>query len=499
MEIVKKRGWIKNVAIIFLIVMLVLTFFSNHIMNRSLPEVAAQYTSSGTITARVRGTGTVEANEIFEVKITQTREVEQVRVRPGTEVEVGDILLILSGADSKELEEAKDELHAAELKLEQMLVSTPLVGDTSGASRSVQSARNTLAASQGEQAAIPFNEELYNHTYAVYSVAKAAFDEADLAKQLAQQTLGSIDEEANPTGWARAKRAFDNADRALILAEAALAGPANDFKTQEEYRTEWIAAGTKVRQDQLALEDAAFVLSSEQRAAGVEVSLNEIDLRENRRIIDELKEKVTKLESEGGSTEILSRVNGIVTEVNIRSGNLVEDLDKPLMVIEVGDLGYSLSFSVTADQARRVNIGDQAEVDRGWWSWGEEIRAILVGIGNDPDDPRTRRLLHFNISGDIESNDVLNLTLAQRSENYNVIVPNAAIRTDTNGDFVLVVMSSSGPLGNRFIATRVDVNIIASDDTNTAVSGGLQGWDFVILTASEPITPGMQVRLVDNP
>ena len=34
---VKKREWVKTVAIIFLAVMLVLTFFSNTIMNHSLP------------------------------------------------------------------------------------------------------------------------------------------------------------------------------------------------------------------------------------------------------------------------------------------------------------------------------------------------------------------------------------------------------------------------------------------------------------------------------
>ena len=35
-----RKEWIKNVAIIFLTVMLILTFFSNTIMNYSLPEVA---------------------------------------------------------------------------------------------------------------------------------------------------------------------------------------------------------------------------------------------------------------------------------------------------------------------------------------------------------------------------------------------------------------------------------------------------------------------------
>jgi hypothetical protein len=107
--------------------------------------------------------------------------------------------------------------------------------------------------------------------------------------------------------------------------------------------------------------------------------------------------------------------------------------------------------------------------------------------------------LHFSVSGDVESGSNLNLTLAQRSENYEIVVPNSALRSDTNGDFVLVVESRSSPLGNRYIATRADINILASDDTHTAVTGGLTGWDFVITHSSEPINPGMQVRLADNP
>ena len=56
----KRREWVKNAAIIFLSVMLVLTFFSNTFMNYSLPEVAAQYVQSGTITAKIRRTGRTE-------------------------------------------------------------------------------------------------------------------------------------------------------------------------------------------------------------------------------------------------------------------------------------------------------------------------------------------------------------------------------------------------------------------------------------------------------
>ena len=65
---VRKREWVKTAAIILLAVLLVLTFFSNTIMNRTLPEVATQSVTSGSITARVRGTGTVVANGSYQVK-----------------------------------------------------------------------------------------------------------------------------------------------------------------------------------------------------------------------------------------------------------------------------------------------------------------------------------------------------------------------------------------------------------------------------------------------
>ena len=111
-EQVKKRGWVKNAAIIFLAIMLVLTLFSNTFLNRSLPEVAVQYAGSGAINTKIRGTGTIEANQSYEVSIQQTREVESVAVKVGDTVAPGDLLFTLSDTESDELETAKDELDA---------------------------------------------------------------------------------------------------------------------------------------------------------------------------------------------------------------------------------------------------------------------------------------------------------------------------------------------------------------------------------------------------
>ena len=71
------------------------------------------------------------------------------------------------------------------------------------------------------------------------------------------------------------------------------------------------------------------------------------------------------------------------------------------------------------------------------------------------------------------------------------------MRSDNNGSFVLLVTSKSSPLGNRYTATRVSVNVLASDDTSTAVTG-LSAGDFVLTTSSKPVSSGMQVRLADE-
>ena len=113
----KKRELIKTIAIVFLAVLLVLTFFSGTIMNYSLPEVATQMVSSGTINAKIRGSGTLTANESYEVNLKQTREVRSVCVKVGDTVEEGTLLFVLGDVESEELRTAQEALDAAEQRI----------------------------------------------------------------------------------------------------------------------------------------------------------------------------------------------------------------------------------------------------------------------------------------------------------------------------------------------------------------------------------------------
>ena len=133
MENQKKREWIKNAIIIFLAVMLILTLFSNTIMNYSLPEVSAQYTSSGQITNKVRGTGVVETADPYSVEVKEARKIASVKVRVGDTVEIGDVIYELEDGESEELKEAIDELKKLEDAYESKIITSEIERKTTAA------------------------------------------------------------------------------------------------------------------------------------------------------------------------------------------------------------------------------------------------------------------------------------------------------------------------------------------------------------------------------
>ena len=136
---VKKREWVKDAAIIFLAVLLVLTFFSNTIMNRSLPEVATAPVTNGNIVAKVRGSGTVAANGKHQVKAKETRTIRSVMVKAGQEVNAGDVLFVLGEGDETELEQAKEKLRSLRTSYQRTALSTP-VADYSSYYRAIENA-----------------------------------------------------------------------------------------------------------------------------------------------------------------------------------------------------------------------------------------------------------------------------------------------------------------------------------------------------------------------
>jgi len=103
----------------------------------------------------------------------------------------------------------------------------------------------------------------------------------------------------------------------------------------------------------------------------------------------------------------------------------------------------------------------------------------------------------IEVTGDVTEGQSIKFSIGDKSQSYDTVLPNSAIREDNEGKFVLVVEAKDSPLGTRYTARRVDIEILASDDTQSAVTG-LYGSEFVITNSEQPIAANQRVRLAEN-
>lgn len=661
-QVVKlKRGWVKNAAIIFLSIMLVLTFFSNTILNRSLPEVAARYVESGTINAKIRGSGTVTAGESYDVVLEQTRKVESVYVHVGDFVNTGDVLFLLSNSDSEELKQAQKALDSMRLAYEKTLLSMD-EADYAQENRNIQKAKEALTEAQSEllestvttdeilnaqlalrdaekvqkelNTALADTEEYLAEASAEYNALEAKIEgweeqlevleetideykkqikslkngsgdledelaeaqkdlkkakesyaslritygaDYDALKEAAEQIAAGSDviyqmaaivkdreatdpqkiayEKLQPVlnqvntledkvaeyealvdGQASVQEQIDKLDDACDDAEDELDALEDDLddaydtlndlerevegaefqkafqeeqvelqadtvaQLEEQYndlkakQNDYESAKDRVESCQDTLDDLTFALAEQKKADGKLAASQQLDLDNALKEIQEQETLVAELQAESVGAEVTANVSGQISSLNVTAGRDAVAGDT-LAVIEVVDRGYTVKLPVTNEQSQKVRIGDKADVTN--YYWGEQLDVTLTSIITDPSNPGQGKLLVFTLNGDVSSGQNITLSVGERSANFDAVIPNSALRTDTNGTFVLVLTVKHSPLGNRYIATRVDVNVLAQDDTTAAVSGLSMG-DYVITTSSKPLEAGMQVNMVEN-
>lgn len=564
----KRREWVKNAAIIFLSVMLVLTFFSNTFMNYSLPEVAAQYVQSGTITAKIRGTGTVESGDPYNVKISETRTISSVLVKTGDKVEKGDTLFLLEDKESKELTDAQAALDKAMLDFELALLSGDISNSTfqnvqNGNVASINTYQSRIVAAEAEidrwqkqvdeatnainqlktaqvnvdaggtpdtgseqnkvnaaQAALNSDEvkiakdkisewqaaqatcqatiDKYNENIAS-SVSGNGFvnqvteDEYQLALKNREQYQSLINErQAFINNNPDKVKAYDEKVKALADANKALA----DKQNSKENSTNSLTVQTQNWQTELDKRNIQLKAAQDTKEQLLKDISTELNLDYQLDSLQKQRDDIAKLQENAVGASIEAPISGTITSVTVKAGDEAQP-DTALVTMQPEGKGFTMSFSVTNDQAKRLSVGDKADLVNSWRYSNMDI--TLASIKPDTTDPGQKKLLTFDITGDeVTPGQSLNVSVGQKSANYDLIVPNSAIREDSNGKFILIVESKSSPLGNRYVATRVDVEVLASDDTQSAVSGALYGYEFVITTSTQPVEAGKLVRLANN-
>ena len=685
----KRREWVKNAAIIFLTIMLLLTFFSNTIMNYSLPEVATQYVQTGTITAKVRGTGKIEASDPYNVIAKESRVITSVAVKQGDTVEKDQVIYYLEDAESDELTQAEKELEDLELNymkglfganvspevitkvangnidsfsqlqakvtdmqnrldaakkrvdecqknvddltlqstkdtnnagvstkndelnrdlattdlteaqnrfekdkaatianlnaqiteltsqisdLEKLIASTGTAGSTSGgtgsgtgsttgttasdsyyaqkaaavgnlydkmkliydAAQKDNDLKDKIPASAGDkktstpeemQSTLETTKTTFSQLQSVinavegkagsYTTLFADYNAALLVVQDIEQNASDINKNYGDQQTSLASKKAELANLQKKLAEVQAITASSDGGVQDAQNRlnqanrnilEITTANSQTSvawQNRLADANAALknaqavydLLKEEQTSLAADINA-ELDLSKTNKDIQAKRAEIENLKEKSMGSAVKAPVAGTISSVKYVAGETTQPEDV-MAVIQPEGKGFTLSISVTNEQAKKVQIGDMAELQNSWYY--EDARVMLSAIKPDPDNPGTNKLLVFDVSGStIQADQSLSISVGQRSQEYELVVPNSAIREDNDGKFILTVESKSSPLGNRYIATRVGVEVLASDDNNSAISAPLYGWEYVITTSTKPVEAGKQVRLADN-
>lgn len=513
---IKRKEWVKTAAIIFLSVMLVLTFFSNTIMNYSLPEVATEFVQRENITMQVRGTGTVEAGDPYNVTISENRVIKSVVVQNGDVVQKGEILFYLEDADNAEIKDLKNQVEQAEIAYKQALlgedvsqtvynnVQNGVATDMTAYQNSVQSLKNAI--DEINKVIQDLTTQRANMEATLISIggagkdlgtAEAEAEAVKTAQAAAQETYNAyqsrIDNyDANVLAGTETESKA-NLEVALVNTKATLDALAEDIHIADSIvavikQKEICEANLVTANNNLAINQTA--LNKVRTDAQVEMALV---AQKNQ--LDDLKDKLKDMKSKAVEGKIVAPIAGTVSGISHVAGETIM-AGEAAAVMQPEGKGYSMSFSVTKKQAATLNVGDRGTISNGWYY--SDVVATLLSIKPDPADPSNSKKLTFNIEGDVTAGQTLTISVGQKSAMYDYTVPNNAIREDKDGKFVLVLEQKPSPLGTRYYAVRRNIEVLTGDDRRTAITGDIYEYEYVITTSTKPIQEGQQVRLKDN-
>ena len=580
----KRKDRIKNFAIAFLAIMLLLTFFSNTIMNVTLPEVATAYVKSDDISPQIRGTGTATSGQPYNVVINQARTIKSVNVQVGAEVKKGDTIYTLEDTESTDLDSAKGDVDKAKDAYELAFFNSDIPAEDlakirKGGNISIdsllkeyQKANKTYQAALKEDEDVKVNQELldFEKTLAtLYITTDEDHDSAttgnttmsnadieyqknnripqlikkqtkivddlktkksNLLAKIAEITGGSssissasstssssdsksvvttnknfstddLDEETKKLLF-EYENELDKVIGELYQAESKLKVYENelekitDFSALEGRNSSYYDGRIESekqhkKQTEKALEDAKT--DKEKVYAKIKAELELVQLRKS---YQNAQNKVSKIAKNAQGGNVTAPIAGTISNLAAQAGEITS-ANQTIATIQPKGKALTCSFSVTSEQAKKVKVGEEAQPQNAWAY--SDFSAKLTSITNDTNDPTGHKVLNFEInSSEVTSGQSVSLAIGENAVSYDLVVPNSAIRDDNNGKFILVVISKSSPLGNRYIASRVDVQIIAQDDTKSAINGSVENYSYVITTATAPVKAGDQVRLADT-
>ena len=549
----KSRKWIIKALVAFLILMGILTFFSNTIMNMTLTQVSTQQVYGATLSSITRANGTLHANSEVKVKAPGELTVGDIPVYLYQEVQEGDTLASFELPENRaDLEEAKKSL--AELEKEMEYASRKPAESSDyydmemavyDAEKAVKQAEKNLAAAKNKDTTITQTKNdikaledqitqlekdkmvLESKKTEIETRRDAAYDRIEEAKETlttAQEALAACITDPNDPNFDQAALDQANQDvadaqKAVEKEQATYNACADELKSVSSQLVDKENAYTKksveleekkadltefeqittVEEAERALKDAKHslqvarkTLSDAKTNAGIDSDRDKDTKEEKLKQKEDLEKKIKELEDYYAITDVKAPISGTIISVNVTRGAQCAK-DEVMFVIADMSSGMYVECNVAKKDAESMFIGSEVRTDYC-------DHAVVDSIRPDPADPVNSRIVKIAVEGGylVPGAMQVNCTIATSNRYYDCVVPKGAVQTDTEGSFIYILVTKNSPLGERYIARKVTVKILGEDSTSYAIEGAGVNMAYCIVRTEKPIKNGEQVRLAQG-
>jgi HlyD family secretion protein len=427
------KRMVRNAAAVFIIIIVLLTFFSKTINNYLLPEVESRSPWNGYLNYEVKASGSVKSSaETQKIIARGSWYVTDVMVKEGDKVSEGDVLAAV---------------------------------DTGLALLDIQKAEFELRRLEGEL-------KTYIDTYKPIDV-RSYEDEVRRAEKAVEDQKVNLDiiislyaESVDATGEA-------SSDMKLRLNQ--------ETQRYESLKLDYAAKLRLLDQKRAEAEGQEEIYNRTVEEKQTAIRLKSLDIENMKNLLPP-------------DNRITAPADCVIKSVNIVPGQTCSN-QQVIFEYAAGGSKLTIEWMLNAAKAELLEEGDPVEFSirgRASLSWKGKVGEKEFSSR----DGMYLYKAEIPADGDklVEGMGVEVRASRSRGE-YSVIVPRSALSKYQNRDCVFILKQRQGALGEENYVEAVTVSIVDTDDLNAAVNGDLRPQDKVVTLSSKPLSSGMQVKL----
>ena len=444
---------------VFLVIMAALSMLGNTLQEMIVPVVVPVVPQRGSLEYRINADGTLSAAGEIAVMGGVAARVVEIAAKKGLKVAAGDVLLRV---DYKEVmaERHKALMEAIDkLATERQSYNWAKADISTESLDTLESRRKSLATAEAKRDEAQLVLSELEQSGAEEKDIKRAQTKLNSATDSVDYYKRRLEQYTTPREFMRAQKALNGADAALTIA----------------WRDYFAAYG--------ALDGAQNV--------------NQQKLREA---------VIRHVEYGGAAAEMLpfspnasymasvrAPMDGEVMSVSAKIGENMSE-SAPVLTLSDGTKGLSLIVTLDEDEASRMAVGDRVEVrvDE------EYVFADVVSTGTSAETGGQYDVELLLPMGKGSIGLRASMNYSAKSVSYDVLIPLAALREDSTGEFVYVMEQQSGSLGSSLYVRRVDVHVLDRDSSRAALQGGVSMRDTLVTRSERALSDGDRVRLKEG-